>query len=81
MLIKKTSILNLNDDWKLSSKSIDINLSVDTAKFTVQDPNMDSKLLRSVLDALSTRRPVGEATLTVISGTDLGNFIRDEVNT
>lgn len=76
-LVKKFPILNVDEGWKSSKKWLRAELGVGEMSLTIENPITDHKPLKDVLDAISTKKPVGEATITVVSDSDLGSFLRE----
>ena len=76
-LVKRTPTLNLDEGWKSSKKVLVMKLSVGEMLLTIENPLTDHKPLKDVLDVVSTKKPTGEATINVVSDSDLGGFFRE----
>lgn len=76
-LVKRTPTLNLDDGWKCAKKELSAEFRVGETRLTINNHLADYKLLKDVLNSISTKKPNGKATVTVVSGSDLGGFFRD----
>ena len=45
-------------------------------RLSIENPLTDHKPLKDVLDAISTKKPVGEATIVISSDSDLEGFFK-----
>ena len=75
--VKKTAILNLDDDWKSSKKDLRAEIRIGDTSLTLNSSLTDHKLLKDILNLMSNRSPNGTATITVVSDSDLEEFFKE----
>ena len=76
-LVKRIPTMNLDNGWKSSQKGLNVGLIVGSIRLTINGPITDYRLLKDILDAIATKNPDGEATITVVSNSDLGEFFKN----
>lgn len=76
-LVKRIATLNLDNGWKSSKKHFRADLCIGDMYITINDTMSNYKLLRDVLNAMSSSSPSGTATLDVASDSDLEAFFKE----
>lgn len=76
-LVKRIATLNLNDDWKIAKKNLNAKIKVSDLHLAICSTMEDHRSLRDVLNSISSRSPSGNATITVVSDSDLEAFFRE----
>ena len=75
--IKKTATLNLDDGWKSSKKNLRAEITIGDISLTLSSSMVDHKLLKDMLNLMSSRSPDGTATITVVSDSNLEEFFKE----
>lgn len=75
--VRKIAMLNLDDGWKLSKKDLRAEIIIGDMSLTLSSSLADHKLLKDVLNFMSSRSPNGTATITVVSDSNLEKFFKE----